>query len=112
MDFNCAHYLCINIIHTLLMFLVGIYLLPDMGGQALHLSENALLLMHMSLAVSVAAISFPLLIATLVRMTEQAAMLGGVSSLIFAATGGVMSPTFVMFEVIQNFTHLSSMSWS
>lgn len=59
--------------------------------------------MPMSLAVSVAAICFPLLIATLVRMTEQAAMIGGVSSSIFAVTGGVMLPTYVMLEVIAEF---------
>lgn len=104
-------YLCINIVQTVLMFLVGIYLLPAIGGQALHLSENAYLLIPMSLAVSVAAISFALLIATLVRTTEQATTLGGVSNLIFAAMGGVMVPTFVMPELMQQAARYSPMNW-
>lgn len=104
-------YLCINIIQTVLMFLVGLYLLPVFGGQALHLSDNAVLLIPMSLAVSITAISFALLIATLVRTTEQATTLGGVSNLIFAAIGGVMVPTFVMPEVMQDFARFSPMNW-
>jgi len=104
-------YLCINVIQTLLMFMVGIFLLPMLGGQALHLSDNAILLLPMSLAVSVAAISFALLIATLVRTTEQATTIGGVSNLIFAAIGGVMVPTFVMPEVMQNLARFSPMNW-
>ena len=104
-------YLLINIIQTILMFLVGIYLLPLLGGQALHLSENAWLLAPMSIAVSIAAISFALLIATLVRTTEQATTIGGISNLLFGAIGGVMVPTFIMPEVMQNFARYSPMNW-
>ena len=104
-------YLFINIVQTILMFLVGIYLLPLLGGQALHLSENAWLLAPMSIAVSIAAISFALLIATLVRTTEQATTIGGISNLLFGAIGGVMVPTFIMPEMMQNFARFSPMNW-
>lgn len=104
-------YLVINIVQTILMFLVGIYLLPLLGGQALHLSENAWLLVPMSIAVSIAAISFALLIATLVRTTEQATTIGGISNLLFGAIGGVMVPTFIMPEMMQNVARFSPMNW-
>jgi len=104
-------YLVINMIQTVLMFLVGLYLLPLLGGQALHLNENAWLLVPMSLAVSIAAISFALLIATLVKTTEQATTIGGVSNLLFGAIGGIMVPTFIMPEMMQTFARYSPMNW-
>ncbi len=104
-------YIIINIIQMILMFLVGIFILPLLGGQGIHLHSNAWLLLPMSLAVSFAAVSFALLIASLVKTTEQATTIGGVSNLIFAAIGGIMVPTFVMPKVMQNVASLSPMNW-
>ncbi len=104
-------YLCINLVQTLLMFLVGIYLLPLVGGQGLTLNENAWLLLPMSFSVSILAISFALFIATLVKTTEQATTIGGLSNIIFAAIGGIMVPTFVMPQIMQSFARLSPMNW-
>lgn len=104
-------YLCINMFQTILMFLVGIYLLPLLSGQGIHLGTNAWLLIPMSVSVSVAAISFALLIATLVKTTEQATTIGGVSNLILGALGGIMVPTFVMPKIMQTIARYSPMNW-
>lgn len=104
-------YLCINMVQTILMFLVGIYLLPLLSGQGIHLGANAWLLIPMSVSVSVAAICFALLIATLVTTTEQATTIGGVSNLILGALGGIMVPTFVMPEMMQTIARYSPMNW-
>ncbi len=49
------------------MFLTGVFLVPLLGGEALQLSSNAWLLLPVSLALSLTAISFALLIAVWVK---------------------------------------------
>lgn len=104
-------YLMINMIQTVLMFLVGIYLLPVFGGQGLILTDNAWLLIPMSLSVGLAAICLALLIATFVKSTEQATVIGGVINLILAALGGIMVPTYVMPAFMQKAAVFSPMNW-
>lgn len=104
-------YLVINVIQTILMFLVGIYLVPVFGGQGLVLMDNAWLLIPMSLSVGLAAICLALLIATFVKSTEQATTIGGVINLILAALGGIMVPTYVMPAFMQKAAVFSPMNW-
>ncbi|HID81960.1 MAG TPA: ABC transporter permease [Chromatiales bacterium] len=104
-------YLGINLIQTLLMFLVGIYLVPLLGGDALQLPENPWLLIPISMAISVTAISFALLVATLVKTTEQATTIGGISNLLLAAIGGIMVPIFIMPDFMQSVAKFSPMNW-
>jgi len=104
-------YLGINMLQALLMFIIGIYLVPLIGGDGLVLSNNAWLLVPMTLSVSLAAISFALFIATFVKSSEQATTIGGTSNLLLGAIGGVMVPTFVMPEMMQKAAQLSPMNW-
>jgi len=104
-------YLGINLIQTGLMFLIGIFLVPLLGGQALELNSQAWLLAPMSIAISITAITLALLIATLVKSTEQATTIGGLINLLLAALGGIMVPTFVMPEMMQYVAGFSPMNW-
>ncbi len=104
-------YMCINIFQALLMFLVGIYALPLIGGEGITLGANAWLLLPMTFSVSIMAISFALFIATVVKTTEQATTIGGLGNIILAAIGGIMVPTFVMPEMMQLLAQLSPMNW-
>lgn len=104
-------YIIINLIQTILMFLVGIYLVPAAGGQALQLSDNAWLLIPMSMSISILAISVAMLIAVRVNTTDQATTIGGVSNLLLAAIGGVMVPTYVMPEAMKSISGYSPMNW-
>lgn len=104
-------YIIINLIQTVLMFLVGIYLVPAAGGQALQLSDNAWLLIPMSMSISILAISVAMLIAVRVNTTDQATTIGGVSNLLLAAVGGVMVPTYVMPEAMKSISGYSPMNW-
>ena len=104
-------YMGINLIQTFLMFMVGIYLVPLLGGDALQFPEHPLLLLPISIAISVTAISFALLVATLVKTAEQATTIGGISNLLLGAIGGIMVPTFIMPEVMQTVARLSPMNW-
>lgn len=104
-------YLAINLIQTVLMFLVGIYIVPLVGGQGLVLSDNAWLLLPMSFAVGMMAICLALFIATIVRTTEQATTVGGVINLLLAAIGGIMVPVYVMPDFMQRTAAYSPMNW-
>ena len=105
-------YLGINLVQAILMLLVGIYLVPLLTGEGLRLEGEVWLLAPLILAVSLSAISFALLIATRAKTTEQATTLGGISNLILAAIGGIMVPTFVMPELMQQIAALSPMNWA
>jgi ABC-2 type transport system permease protein len=104
-------YMGINLIQTFLMFMVGIYLVPLLGGDALQLPEHPLLLLPISIAISVTAISFALLVATLVKTTQQPTTIGGISNLLLGAIGGIMVPTFIMPEIMQTVARFSPMNW-
>lgn len=104
-------YFLINQVQFLLMLLVGVYLVPLFGGDALVIHGGALELAVVSSAVSFASISYAITLASWVHTTEQAVTVGGVLNIIFAAVGGIMVPTFVMPEMMQHFSVVSPMSW-
>jgi ABC-2 type transport system permease protein len=102
----------VNMIQTVLMLSVGVWLVPRFGGEALALPRAIWpLLAAMALAISFAAVSWALLVATLVRTTEQATVVGGVGNILMGALGGVMVPRFVMPAEMRALTNLSPMSW-
>jgi ABC-2 type transport system permease protein len=64
-----------------------------------------------SVAVSLAAVAWALLVASLARTSEQATIVGGVSNILMGAIGGVMVPKFVMPAFMQKLAALSPMAW-
>jgi ABC-2 type transport system permease protein len=105
-------YFGVNAIQAALMLAVGIWLMPLLGGERLQLagaSVPALLLMLA--AISSAAISFALAVASLVRTHAQAAALGAMCNLLMAGIGGIMVPVFVMPPVMQAAARWSPMNW-
>ncbi len=104
-------YFLINQIQVLLILLVGMYLLPRLGGDALHIGHAPLAIALVSMAASLAAIGYGLLVATFARTPEQATTFGATSVLIFAALGGVMVPKLVMPPVLQQISSISPLSW-
>ncbi|TCS36339.1 ABC-2 type transport system permease protein [Paucimonas lemoignei] len=106
-------FMVINCLQAGLMFAVGVYVIPLLGGDALSLQGiNWLALLTMVLAISLAAISLALLVATLVRSQAQASVIGPMMNILMAAIGGIMVPTFVMPAVMQTLSHLSPMNWA
>lgn len=104
-------YLVVNQVQMLLMLLVGVYIVPLLGGATLGVRGSAAGLVLISVAVSIAAIGFALLIAVLARTTVQATAAGGVANIIFGALGGIMVPKFVMPPDMRTLSVLSPMSW-
>jgi ABC-2 type transport system permease protein len=104
--------MAVNLIQALLMLGVGVWLVPLFGGEALALPRTLWPpLAAMALVLSFGAVSWALLVATLVRTTEQATVLGGVGNIIMGAIGGIMVPRFVMPAEMRALTMLSPMAW-
>ncbi len=104
-------YFLINQIQVVLILLVGMYLLPRLGGDALHIGKAPGAIALLSMAASLAAIGYGLMVATFARTPEQATTFGATSVLILAALGGVMVPALVMPPVLQRLSHASPLSW-
>jgi ABC-2 type transport system permease protein len=105
-------YFALNQLQAVAMLLVGLWLVPALGGAALEIAGVPVAtLLLMAVAVSVAALGYALLVAALSSTTEQAAMLGGGGNIILAAIGGIMVPEFVMPPALQALTRLSPMAW-
>ena len=102
----------INQLQAVAMILVGVYVVPLLGGDALDLGSNYLGLWLVTASTSVAAVGFALLLAVVAKTTEHASTLGGVSNIIFGALGGVMVPRFVMPDVMQSLSEFSPMAWA
>lgn len=105
-------YLVVNQMQVLVMFLVGIFVMPLLGLDALHVRGCWGLIFIISLATSVGAIAFGLVIANIAKTSEEATTIGGISNIILAAIGGIMVPTFVMPKIMQTVSEFSPMSWS
>lgn len=105
-------YYLVNLVQMVLMFAIGIYLVPKLGGDRLTLGHSLFGLWIIGSATSIAAIGIALLVAVCVRTTMQATIAGGAISLILAALGGIMVPKLVMPPAMQELTALSPMAWS
>lgn len=104
-------YFLINQTQVVLMLLAGRYLVPLLGGEALHINGSLWLLALMAATLSLAALGIALLIAVSSRTTEQATLLGGTGNIVLAAIGGIMVPKFVMPPTMQAVANWSPMSW-
>lgn len=104
-------YLLINQLQVWVMIAVGMFLVPLFGAEALTLEGSVGALVLVSLALSLSAIGFSMLIAVIVESVEQATTIGGMLNILLGAIGGVMVPKFIMPEFMQTFSNVSPMSW-
>ena len=104
----------VNQLQALLMVLVGMYLVPLFGSEALEMPDRLALLFNwwiVSAAVSLAAVAWALLVASLARTSEQATVVGGVGNILMGAIGGIMVPKFIMPAAMQTLASFSPMAW-
>jgi ABC-2 type transport system permease protein len=105
-------FMAVNQIQALVMLGVGVWLVPRFGGEALTLPMHLWPPMaFMALALSFGAVAWALLVASVVRTTEQATVFGGVGNIILGALGGIMVPRFVMPAEMRALTNVSPMAW-
>jgi ABC-2 type transport system permease protein len=104
-------YLGINLLQVVLMLCVGLFLVPQLGGDRLSLGHSPAALGLMALAISFASVSYALLIANLVSTSEQATIFTGAANLLMGALGGIMVPRFLMPPLMQTLGSFSPMAW-
>ncbi|MEA3455720.1 MAG: ABC transporter permease [Campylobacterota bacterium] len=104
-------YLLINQLQMWVMVLVGMFVVPLFGAEALTLEGSAGALILLSFALSLSAIGLSMLIAVVIDSVEQATTIGGIISILLGAIGGVMVPKFIMPDFMQTFSNVSPMSW-
>ncbi len=103
----------VNQLQAVLMVLVGMYIVPMLGGEALHMPAG-ISLFHwwlVAASVSLAAVAFALLVASLTRTSQQAVVVGGVGNILMGAIGGIMVPKFMMPAAMQRLAEWSPMAW-
>ncbi|NTV70691.1 MAG: ABC transporter permease [Azonexaceae bacterium] len=103
----------VNQLQAVVMVLIGLVVVPLFGSEALEMPSGLGLLnwWAVSVAVSLAAVAWALLVASIARTAEQATIVGGVSNILMGAIGGVMVPKFVMPAFMQKLAALSPMAW-
>ncbi|MBU3696321.1 MAG: ABC transporter permease [Rhodocyclaceae bacterium] len=103
----------VNQLQAVLMVLVGMFIVPMLGGEALHMPAGRSLIHWWLVAasVSLAAVAFALLVASLTRTSQQAVVVGGVGNILMGAVGGIMVPKFMMPAAMQRLAEWSPMAW-
>jgi ABC-2 type transport system permease protein len=105
-------YFAVNLVQAVLMLMVGAWLMPLLGGDALSFAQvNWPALVLVVCAIGAAAVSLALMLSCLVRTQAQASAVGPVLNVLMAALGGIMVPTFVMPAAMQTIARLSPMNW-
>ena len=80
-----APYLIINLLQAGLMILVGMYVVPLLGGAALTPGGSGAGLLLISFSLSLAATGTALMIAVLAQTVEQATTIGGIINILLGS---------------------------
>lgn len=107
-----AAFMGLNWIQLLLMLLVGRWLVPLLGGDALYLDLQVGWFVLMVFATSAAAVGLALLIGAYARAFDHAAALGGGANVVLAALAGIMVPRPLMPAAMQTVSEWSPMGWA
>jgi ABC-2 type transport system permease protein len=104
-------YLIINNIQFILMFGIGMFIVPQIIGENFTLPNINFQIVLTTLICSLCATSFGLLITSISKSSDQASTLGALSIVIMALLGGVMIPHFIMPEFMQALSIISPLYW-
>lgn len=96
---------------ALVMILMGIFIMPCLDLPALKLNSDILALFLMSLVSALAATGYGVAIGTIAKTHDQASTFGAVSTIIFAALGGIWIPVYVMPEMMRTVARFSPLNW-
>ncbi len=104
-------YVVICLIQFILMFCVGLFLLPLLGLPILNLGESIAGIFIVCIASAFAATGFGVMVGTLARTEPQGAIMGSLSVLLLSALGGIWVPSYIMPDLMQKISAFSPLNW-
>jgi ABC-2 type transport system permease protein len=107
-----AVYTVVGIVQFVIILLFAKLVFPLFDLPSLVLGSEKLALLMMAIATVLAATGYSVLVGTVARTHDQAAVFGMVSVIIFAALGGIWVPVFMMTNLMQSASSISPLNWS
>lgn len=105
-------FMLLNWVQLALMLAVGRWLVPWLGGDALHLDVAPGWFLLMVSSTSAGAVGFAMMIAAFSNSFDHAAALGSGLNVVLGAIAGVMVPRALMPPSLQAFSEWSPMGWA
>jgi len=105
-------FVSINLIQVVLMFAIGVLVLPHAGLPGMSVGRHPECLALITIAAALAANSLGLFIAALARTPAQSIGLSLMIILTSSMIGGVMVPRFLMPDLMQKIGWLSPHTWA
>lgn len=104
-------YTLICTVQFLLMFAIGIWILPLLGLPSLYLGVNSWVLLPIAISIAFASTSYGYFVGTMFKTTHQAMPFGAISIVILSALGGIWVPVDLLPSVMQKVAMLSPLRW-
>lgn len=104
-------YFVVGLLQAILMLLIGVFILPLFGMPSLKLENELLPLLFVTIAISLAASGYGVLIGSVATTQEQSSIFGSISVVILAALGGIWVPTFMMSSTMVAISKISPLNW-
>lgn len=105
-------YLMVCLVQFLLMMLVGLWVFPNFFGlPQLEVGNNIAAMLFATVASSLAAIGFGILVGAASGTIAQASLFGSVMVVLLGVISGTFLPVHVMPKVMQSISLISPMRW-
>lgn len=104
-------YFLVGFIQSILMLMIGIFILPLFGLNSLQIGNGAITLLAVTIAVVIAATAYGIAIGNLSSSEQQSSIFGSISVVILAALGGVWIPSFMMSDMMLKVSKISPLNW-
>ncbi len=104
-------YTLICTLQFVVMFCIGLWVIPLLGLPSLHLGTNTWVLIPVAVSIAIAATSYGYFIGVIFKTTNQAMPFGAISVVILSAMGGVWVPIDVFTPVMQKMAMISPLYW-
>ncbi len=105
-------YAMVGIVQFVILLVFAKLVFPFFQLPMLELGPEKPALFLMALATTLAATGYSVLVGTVARTRDQAAVFGMVSVIILAAIGGIWVPVFMMPDLMQAASIISPLNWS